>query len=451
MAGPLTFAVGAGALAGSAFAMYQESERRHIVNSVRENDAQMQDLLGDVEELQRLNFSRSGMSDDTYVWVLLVHVGDAHVSRRLHGKHLRVRVKYGAQGWSLRRATESVQAVTNSEGLCHVPFNQTLAFVWRRSVSPIIRLRLFTTAARYVELTLGKTEFTFKFTGIAGFQEKDLHLEGSATGSGSTLRVVAEMRAVRLGDIREHGFSVGQVVPPPRLAEPTAMYPLLKGEAVEAAPGFEPPPATTAGSGGHVVRAHAASEVATPNGSSDSSALASGVLVDRGYAPSLPSSSLGQGGALPSRSPGSAPASASSATGGALPSRSPGSAPASASSATASASSSSPASGVALPGVMSPSQAQATPTPARTGAVGANAVGNASAAAGASRVMMRASILMERPSSMSDSETATAPGTPDRSRAASGSETESHSEDCEERGRRGRASSIGGPAGCCWH
>merc|ERR1712232_636056 len=88
--------------------------------------------------------------------------------------------------------------------------------------------------------TLGKTEYTFKFTGTPGYQDKELDLEGMERGEG--LNVIAEMRATPLDELRAHGLNVGTVVSQPRLAGPGVMPPLLQGVAVAAAPGVQPPP-----------------------------------------------------------------------------------------------------------------------------------------------------------------------------------------------------------------
>jgi len=242
-AAPLAFAVGAGALAGSAFVALQEHGRLQRRADFRAGDQRLQELLQNASGAGSALRLPQQLQEAPPVWVLMVHIGEAKLSQRLKAKRLRVVVKYGNQGWSLKRESKELRpATTGDDDRPSVSFNETFAFLLRRGVAPTVRLRL-KARGRTVAQTLSKKDFVLNLDPSTQYYEERLwrmaSVQGQSNRTVGTMQVVVEVRPFTLSDLCSYGFNVGRVVPQVTIGDVVAERqsgPMVQGEAVRASP-----------------------------------------------------------------------------------------------------------------------------------------------------------------------------------------------------------------------
>lgn len=261
----MAICVASGAVVGGAMVASQEASRRRRQAFMRKGDQVLHRLLGNPQELAQLK-RVARMPDEALVWFIIAHVRTARLSqKRFCGKQLRLRVKHGAQGWSVERVTPEAEALppavvavdpravpeasstpttqreSTEQDVALADFDTTLLFVWSIGLQPLLRLRLQKQRSRRggVWSTVGWAEIPLSEAGRASFEEVDACLYDSKFASRQirpgdvigSVSVLLETRGVFLGDLRTSGLNVGTVVPAPLPGQGSMN--LLQGEVVE--------------------------------------------------------------------------------------------------------------------------------------------------------------------------------------------------------------------------
>jgi len=241
---PMLLAVGAGAAAGSAFLVMQEQQRLQRVAAMREMDKREQDmLLRSGNSISSISNGRIAqrLQDAPPVWVLMVRLGEAQLSDKLLGKKLKVIVKYGDRGWSLKRETKEVLCTKGTDGQGPVAaFNENCIFLLRQGIALRVRLRLVR-EGRTRRHVLAMQDFMLNIGSSPIWHEATWKIVGKGTASRQRLgsiRLGLEVRNFSIDELCSHGINVGQVVQRVRLADVTGRreMPLLQGQAIQASP-----------------------------------------------------------------------------------------------------------------------------------------------------------------------------------------------------------------------
>lgn len=236
---PLVVAMGAGAVAGASFAVLQERDRRQRLARMRAADSREQAMLA------QAGASASLLPPEDFppVWVLLVHVSEAKLSEKLLAKHLKVVVKYGDCGWSLRRETREVWSTDAHDGQGpSAAFNETCVFLLRRGIAPVLRFRLVKRGRTSLWRLAAKQDVGLALEpNTPYFHEllwKLFNFSGLQAGRLGSVRIVIEVRPFALSELCAYGVNVGHVMPKVGLGDVARQpsMPLLQGEAVRASP-----------------------------------------------------------------------------------------------------------------------------------------------------------------------------------------------------------------------
>jgi len=227
---PLVVAVGAGAVAGTAFTAMQEREIQQREAALRAPDLRGQhNLLDQAAAIPALQA-------EAPVLALLVHLGRARLGKRLLAKRLKVVIKFGARGWSLLRESREVWSTDDGQGPS-VDFNETFVFLMRRGIAPVLRARLVR-CGRTGDRPLAKLEMPLE---TLPFHQDQLwkmisHSGGTAQLHGS-LQLSIEVRDFSLQELYDRNLSVGCVEPKIHLGHVAdrkqPLPPLLQGVQVE--------------------------------------------------------------------------------------------------------------------------------------------------------------------------------------------------------------------------